>query len=539
MFENAKWITTRYGGPDLDIKPAPFFRKEFTLKQEVKSATVYICALGYGEYYINGEKIHQDVLTTPYTNYDKTVLYNKYDVTRFLTSGKNVFGVIVGNGPYHVAEANSWKDACQTWTANPKFIMQLEVEYVNGEAETIVSDTTCVWTTAEIIYDEWKMAEIHDNRLAIKDWSKPSFDASGWNKSFVGFPPGGKMTLSYIPPIMITDEFPMKKIAENIYDCGQNLSGWVNLKVKGGKSGQEISIIYSERFENGDISTQDIIGLTQHPEKKHIDKVILSGDGEEEFEPKFVYHGFRYIKLVNAPKDVTLTAKFLHTDIKTVADFSCSDATLNELHRMIKWATLSNYHAVPTDCPHREQNGWMADAYLSAQQVLMNYDIDASYTKFVHDIVDCQKESGQLPCVVPQSSWGYNWGSCPGWDTPLFYFPYYMYQINGNKDIIEYVYPYCERYMNFANMMQQGFIVYDGLGDWVAPLETTNKCEPWIIETAFYYAFSNMMAEFSRVLGKDASKYETLAKNIRKAFREKYFVNGTYANDSQTALACV
>lgn len=541
MFENAKWVTKRYGIP-LTAESAPMFRKRFLLKEKPAEGALYVCALGYGEYYINGKKVHEDVLTTPYTNYDKTILYNKYDVTKYLNEGENVFGVIVGDGPFHVEEKNAWKDACQTWFSSARFIMQLDVTYQNGETDSVVSNADCVWHDSDVIYNEWKMGEYHDNRLSIPDWSSAGYDDSDWNGTIVGFPPGGELIKNYIPPILITKRLPMKEIAENIYDCGQNLSGWVYLKVKGGKSGQEVKIIYSERYENGDFRRDMITELTEHPENKHIDKVILSGGGVEEFRPKFAYHGFRYVEIENAPEILEITAEFVHTDLKRIGNFSCSDETLNKLHTMIDWAMLSNYHSIPTDCPHREQNGWTADSMLSAQQAIMNYDMKDVYTKWIKDITDCQKDSGQIPCVVPQSVWGYGWGSCPCWDSPLFIIPYEMYQLDGNTEIVKTVYPSLEKYFKFAEKVQEDYIVNNGLGDWVVPRyreQGCKRCSVWIVETSYYYRFAKIMSEFSEILGKDSTKYDVLAENIRNAFRKKYFLESGLADETQTALATV
>jgi len=532
MFEKAKWI----GGQD-DIKTAssPLFRKTLTIGNTIKSAVLNVCGLGYGVYYINGKRVTKDVLITPFTRFDKRVLYNTYDVRELLSEGENCIGVMLGNGWYNDIAA-TWDYEKADWRHYPKLIFQLDIIYESNEIQSIVSNSS--WKTADgpIIYNHVRCGELYDARMEIAGWNEVDFDDNLWRNAFVCRGAGGVFEPVIIPPIRIVKTLSVKSKIGNVYDFGQNISGWVKIRVKG-KRGSEIKIKYSERLNaDGSIDTENI-NMFNFDELKHTDIYILKGEGTEEWEPSFVYHGFRYVEVLNATDDFEIEARVVHTDINIIGEFECSDDMLNKIHNAARWSTLTNYHGIPTDCPHREQNGWTGDALLSAEQALMNYDIAQCYKKWLRDFKDVQRPNGQLPGIIPTSAWGYNWGSGPAWDSAIILIPYYIYFYTGDKSAIEDMWDNMKLYMAYLDSMSEDDIVNFGLGDWCSP-ENAKVCSSDVTDTAYYYVDAKIMAYCAKALGRESKSFEELAAKIKKAFRERFINDGIVEGDCQTSIAC-
>jgi alpha-L-rhamnosidase len=225
-------------------------------------------------------------------------------------------------------------------------------------------------------------------------------------------------------------------------------------------------------------------------------------------------------------------------------EFSCSNDVLNAIQRCTRWSTLGNFHGMPTDCPHREKNGWTGDASLSAEQVLLNFAPETAYRKWLRDFHDCQRESGQLPGIVPTGGWGFNWGSGPAWDSALILIPWYLYLYRGDLAVLAGNYQRMKLYVDYMTSMAADNIVDYGLGDWCVPHEPSleRTCPSKVTDTAYYYVDSLILGQAAELLGKaaDGKKYRALAGRIRKSFR-KHFVDsktGQVSGKSQTALAC-
>ena len=530
MLQNAKWIAAAN-----TADASPLFRKSFTLDQVPASAVLSACCLGYGVITVNGQPVTDDVLTTGLTKFDASVLYNIYDVAALLRPGENVIGIMLGNGWYNdIAEVWDYEKA--PWRHHPKMILSLEMEWPDLTKREIRSDPT--WTTCDgpAVYNHVRCGERFDARLVQKGFDCPGFDDSAWKNAFICRSPGGVLKPTEMPPIRVLDTLPMKEIAPGLYDCGQNLSGWAKIRVKG-QPGQKISIRYDELVDPDGKLHGHVNSLNRSHELLHCDEYICAGGGWEEWEPHFCYHGFRYALVEGAPADFEIVTRLVHTDLKSLGSFSCSDETLNRIHAASRWSTLTNYHSVPTDCPHREQNGWTGDALLSSEQALMNFDMVEAYRKWMADFRDVQRPSGQLPGVVPTGGWGFNWGSGPAWDSAFILIPLYVWRYRKDARLLEENWDAMERYMRYFDSMAMDYIADFGLGDWCPP-ETTVMCPSALTDTAYYYADACAMAEAARVLDKDPAHYRALAGNIRRAFREKFVKNGLPQAEGQTAIAC-
>ena len=533
MFENSKWISRADAAPQ---SPAPYFRKCFNIEHPVDRVELNVCGLGTGEYYLNSRKVTDEVLITPITQYDKTLIYSSFDITPLVNTGLNVFAAVLGNSWYNLNRKSEWNYNYASWCDVPKIICQIDIWYCDGTFASINSDKSWKTSKRPLIYNEVRYGTYYDARLEQLGWNTVDFDDSGWNNAGICRAPGGILKKIPHTPIRIIKTVMPLSVNGDVYDFGENLSGWLRIKVSGNAE-EQVVIRYSERIEAPDKINPYSINYYTDLSEGHCDKYICSGCGEEIFEPRFTYHGFRYAEIKTPCKILSVEACLVHADLKKIGDFASDNALLNWVHEAIKKSTLCNYFSFPTDCPHREQQGWTGDASLSSDQCLYNYDIRNDYAKWLNDIKDAQLPSGILPSVVPTGGFGYNWGNGPAWDSALMLIPYNIYMYTGDLNPIRQVWQQMKQYMAFLEKMADEYIVCFGLGDWLAPEETV-KCPVEITDTAYYYRFACVMIECSKALGEEPDNYIDLARNIKAAFRMRFMKNGAMIFDTQTAVAC-
>lgn len=532
MFKKARWIAE--DSKITEITPAPLLRKTFVVQKTVKKATMYACGLGHACYYINGKNITDEVLITPVSKYDTRVYYSTFDVTDFISDGKNAIGCVLGNGWYFVTIPR-WDYYKPDWLSHPKLIMKLVLDYADGTTEEMVTDSSWKAAKSAIIYNEDRRGEIYDARLYIDGWNESDFDDSEWKNAFVCRGAGGVMQEIDFPTIRVVKRFQGTKISENVYDIGQNISGWVRIKVKG-EAGSKVTIRYAEILNNdGSIAPEQL--NTIPGSATHTDKYILRGNEVEEWAPSFAYHGFRYAEITGDAEIIEVTGEVVHTDIDVVGRFECNLDMLNKIHNATVWSTLTNTQGIITDCTQREQNGWTGDALVSAEQSIMNFDMFPIYKKWLVDICDTQRPNGQICCLAPTSGWGYNWGSGPAWDSALILIPYYVYKLTGDISLIENYWDNMALYMEFMESMSENDEVCFGLGDWCYPTGA-EPCPIVITDTAYFYIDNKVMAEFAELLGKDGSSYSVRAEQIKNSFRKKYIEKDFNLGDNAVAIAC-
>lgn len=550
-----QWISTPHDLHVINVGhiPAPLFRRSFLLEKKVASARAYVCGLGYYELYINGQKIGDEVLTPAFTRYDETVLYNTYDITDVFKEGENVVGVILGNGWYNCFTKEVWNFEQAPWRDRPKLMLQINIKFDDGSETWIVTDRQWRVSSGPIVFDGLRNGEFYDARLEKTGWNDVGYDDSNWENAIIVAGPGGVLRSQQMTPIRVTKTIVPKSVREVrpgvfVYDLGQNISGWAQIRVSG-PAGTTITMKYAEKLkEDGDIDTSNIDVFVKSGEFQ-TDKYTLKGEGVEVWEPRFTYHGFQYVQVTGFPGTPTLDnlrGRVVHTDFETRGEFECSNELLNRIQQAARWATVSNYVGIPTDCPHREKNGWTGDAQLSAEQVLLNFDPMTAYTKWMADFKDVQRKSGQLPGIVPTGGWGYNWGSGPAWDSAMILIPWYMYLYCGDKAILENVYDNMRRYVDFMTTMATDGILEFGLGDWCPPEggASGHKCPVWVTSTAYYYVDTYILSRIAELLGKDgdANRYAQLAQSIRDSFRKKFFEAEDeqlkVAVKDQTSLSC-
>lgn len=514
LFHPSDWRGDWISGENL-------FRHEFELKEAPRRARAYICGLGYYELHLNGQKVGDHVLDPGWTTYAKRVLYVTYDVTPYLKKGKNAIGVMLGRG----------------WSKAKILLFQLYIETQDGQLVEIHSDEQ--WKTARgpIIEDSIYHGETYDARLEEPGWDLPNFNDSAWKKAQKAEPPGGVLSSQMMPAIKIVDTLVPLRMTNPapgvfVFDLGQNISGWAQLKVSGPR-GTDVRLRFAELlYDNGMINQENLRSARAE------DHYILKGEGEEIWEPRFTYHGFRYIEVTGfpgVPKIDSVRGRVVHTAVSPTGNFSCSNQLLNDLQRIILWGQKTNLHSIPTDCCQRDERmGWMGDAHVTAEEAIMNFDMAAFYTNFLRNIRDVQGEDGSITDTVPHV-----WGSRPAdpaWGTAYPLIAWYMYLYYGDKRILEEHYEPLKKYVEFLRSKAENNLVkFSHYGDWVA----IDKSPGSLVSSFYYYYDVRILAEIAKILGKEkeAEEYSNLAASIKEAFNREYFdaVTRNYAGGSQTA----
>jgi alpha-L-rhamnosidase len=543
--QQAKWIGRSgvlNGNWQAKVIPAPFFRKKFVYNQDSAKAEVAICGLGYYELFINGRKVGDHVLDPVVTQYNQHVRYVVYDVTEYLHAGDNVIAVVLGNGWYNAHTEEIWHFNKSPWYDYPKFLLQMEAD----NQIVLISDASWRCKPGPIVFDGLRNGETYDARLELDGWLGSDYDDSTWEHAARVAPPGGVLEEQTMPPCKVMQTIPCAEQwitpeGNTLYDFGENLTGWVKIKVSG-ESGAELIIKYGERLSDNRSLEQDINSVLTLSGEFQTDRYILKGGGNEVWEPRFTYHGFQYaqISITGAAEIDKIEARFVHTAFEQIGTFSCSDKTINRLQECTLRSYKGNFTGIPTDCPHREKNGWTGDAQLAAETGLWNFDTATSYEHWIDTIADTQRPSGQLPGIIPNSGWGYNCGNGPAWDSAFILIPWYIYLYTGRVNAIKAHYDAMKKYVDYCSYMADGNIVSFGLGDW-CHVDQERIVDPALTSTAYYYVDALIIAKFAEILGRtgDIQSYTALAADIKKAFNKCFYRgNGIYAKGEQTAMGC-
>ena len=537
------------------LLPAPYFRKDITLKSEVKSARIYTTGLGYFELSLNGEKVSDHELDPMVTQYDQRVKYLTFDVTNQMQSGTNTVGMILGNGWYNLHTRSAWDFDQANWRDSPKMILQMIVEYVDGTTELFTSDNTWKTSAGPILFDGIRNGEFYDNRMSLGDWNKPGYDDSDWEQAKVVNGPEGILSSQVMPPIRVTQKLKPKSVVKigdkHVIDFGQNMAGRIQLEVNG-NSGDSIVMKYGERINDKGLLDQQELQRFIWTGNAQTDVYISNGDKYETYSPGFMYHGFQYVEIEGYRGELTsdkIIAEMMHTDLKNAGTFSCSNTLFNQLHEAGKWAFLSNYHGYPTDCPHREKIGWTGDAQLSAEMGLYNFDLYNSYKKWLDDFIDQQRPNGQISGIVPTAGWGFTFGrdsedpafehGCgPQWEAAFITLPYQLYLHYGDPSILEKYYPYLQQYLDYLEKTSEGNLLSIGIDDH-KPVKVVT--EGPILSSGFYYYVAKTLSDIAGILNKsnDSITYKSLASNIKSSFLDKYYdpSTGQVGNGGQTSLS--
>ena len=534
---------------DIDLKPAPWFRKEFTTSKTIQSARAFIAIGGLYELYVNGQKVGNHRLDPMYTRFDRRILYVAHDVTKMITEGKNAVGVLLGNGWYNHQSPAVWYFDEAPWRARPKFCIDLHITYADSTKEIISTGTDWKTSLSDIIFNSIYTAEHQDARLNQPGWNSAGFDDSGWKDAIPVSAPSNNIVAQNLHPIRNVLEIPasvMVKFSDKnyLFDFGRNISGVSKLKIQG-EAGTEIRLIHAERLgKNGkaDLSNIDVhYRPTDDKDPFATDIYILSGN-EDEFMPHFNYKGFQYVEIISSkPVDLSkesVTAYFMHSDVPVAGNIHSSNETLNKIWEATNNSYLSNLPGIPTDCPQREKNGWTGDAHIAIETGLYNFDGITVYEKWLADHRDEQQPNGVLPAIIPTSGWGYTWANGPDWTSTIAIIPWNIYLFYGDSRLLEQCYDNIKRYVEHINDESPEGLTNWGLGDWV-PVKSVSPKE--FTSSVYYFTDVKILAKAAQLFGyqNDFEKYTALAEKIKNAINSKYLntATGMYVTGLQTELS--
>lgn len=531
--------TEKYNTLDEHV-PAYYFRRAFNVEKSTDvKITVAVC--GFYELYLNGNKITRGFLSPYISNTDDYIYYDEYDVT--LNEGENVIGLWLGNGFQNNPGGYIWDFHKSPFRSAPMVALTV----CDGENTVLHSDTSFKIAPSPILTDDYRFGEYYDANCEIDGWNMPGFDDSAWASALSATPPKGELRLANVAPITKEQEITPVSITPHgdgyIYDFGVSNAGVCRLCIKGEK-GQEVILRYADALqEDGDLDIKQILVSPNEENLKiaHRDTYVCKG-GKETYEPTFTYHGFRYVKVTGITKEQAtkslLTYLVYHTELNSRGDFECSDKVANTLQEMTRRSIVSNFHHFPTDCPQREKNGWTADAALTSETVLINFDPERNYREWMYNIYKAQREDGALPGIVPTGGWGFNWGNGPAWDSVLAYLPYFVYLYRGDTEIIKASVPSFMKYLGYIRTRcDENGLLAIGLGDWChAGNEGDTGCKAPLILTDSIMSMdiANKIAFMLDAIGmnEEAEYARGEAEKYRAAIRANLIDENLYAAGS-------
>ena len=552
----ARWIgLNRTAGNDDTLSEktrlsARMLRKDFQIQKNVKKATAYVCGLGLFELYINGNKISDQVLVPALSEYNKRAYYLTYDVTGQLNQGSNAMGVILGNGRYFALRKMT--PAPTTNYGFPKLILQLDLEYADGTNQTIASDET--WklaTDGPIVANNEYDGEEYDATREKQGWNQPGFNDSAWKQAAMVEPASPLLCAQPIAPIAVMETISPVAVKEIkpgvfIFDMGQNMVGWTRLKVKG-DPGIKVKLRFSETLKiDGSLYLENLRGANV------TDIYTLRGVGTETWEPRFTYHGFRFVEMTGFPGKPDLTAlegRVVYDNIPVTGSFETSDSMINAIYKNVCWGMKGNYRSIPTDCPQRdERQGWLGDRATGSKGESFIFETSKFYAKWMQDINDAQREDGSVPNVAP-SYWKI-YSDNVTWPGTYLIISNMLYDQYGNLEPVSTHYDSFRKWIFYmkGKYLKDCILVKDTYGDWCMPPEaqelihsndTTRITRGEILSTTFFYHMLTLMQKFAGLLNKteDASAFKQLSDSIYFAYNQKFFNNklNYYGNNTATA----
>ena len=511
-------------------------RRSFKPWKTIKKAELRICGLGFYELTINNKKVGDAEFAPLWSDYDKSIFYNLYDVTSYLQLGDNEIRVLLGNGFYNEQGGRYHKLRISFGPPTLKFF--LYVIYEDGMRERLLSDENWEWTPSPIVFNSIYGGEDYDARIEPTDW-RPGVILEA---------PKGLLRKQIAKPVKIMEQFPVKKTLRKdslmVLDMGQNLAGYPEITVSG-KPGQYLKITPAETLTPEGLCNQKQTG------RPHYYTYILKGEGKETWHPRFSYYSYRYLQIegdIKVLKDIK--SCFIYNSAQRIGEFECSNPLINDTHKLIDRAIRSNWQAVWTDCPAREKLGWLEQDWLNGEALVYNYDAQSMIEQTMQNIVDAQHEDGSMPEIAPEytqftGSWARPFQESPEWGGAIIALPMLYWQHYGDISLAREYYEPMKRYINYLASQDSAYILKMGLGDWYdyGPGRagfSQNTPMP-LVSTAHYYQWMCYMYVLAKQLGKrdEAYAFNQRAENIRQAFNREFYdaKRKTYGTGSQCSLA--
>lgn len=539
----AQWI-----GPgqeeDTISRPSPYFRREFRLDKPVQSATAYITSHGMYEARLNGQRVGDAYLNPGWTSYQTRLQYQQYDVTGLLREGANAVGAVLGNGWYR--DYLAWADSRDHYGKDISLLLQLDITFADGTTERLVSDSSWVSRTGPILNSEIYDGETYDSTRELDGWDTPGYDDGAWQPVRVASFGKANLIATENEPVRKHETFKPVQImttpqGETVVDFGQNLVGWVQLRLTGTR-GQKVTLHHAEVLtKEGNFYTDNLRAADQ------LATYILNGRTGQVLEPHFTFFGFRYVKVEGfTPSAENMTAIALYSDMEPAGTFTSSDPLLNQLQHNIQWGQRGNFLDVPTDCPQRDERlGWTGDAQAFFRTAAYNRNVNSFFSKWLKDLAADQLDNGSVPFVVPNVL-GPNASGSAGWADVSTIIPWESYLLYGDRDLLETQYPSMKAWVEFIRSRSTDDLWNTGFhfGDWLfyRPHDDNDGrsavTDKYLIAQSFYAYSTELLLKAARVLGKseDIQAYTKLLEDVKAAYRREYLTaTGRLVSGTQTA----
>ncbi|WP_294501718.1 glycoside hydrolase family 78 protein [uncultured Bacteroides sp.] len=566
-------VKAAWAAVDTLAKKSICLRRKFRTDKKVVEATASVCGLGFYEFSLNGKKVGDSEFAPLWSDYDKSVYYNTYDVTELLQKGENVAGVLLGNGFYNV-QGGRYRKLLISFGA-PTLLFSLVINYEDGTRETIYSDNDWKYDLSPITFNCIYGGEDYDARREQEGWNKIGFNDRQWRPVVVQEAPKGMLRPQKAAPVKIMERYDIQKVTKLtseqvasackstkrtvdpsafVLDMGQNLAGFPEITVRG-KRGQKVTLIVAEALTDEGACNQRQTG------RQHYYEYTLKGEGDETWHPRFSYYGYRYIQVEGAvlkgqknpgklPVLKNIQSCFVYNSARKVSTFECSNPIFNAAHRLIEKAVRSNMQSVFTDCPHREKLGWLEQVHLNGPGLLYNYDLTAFAPQIMRNMADAQHANGAMPTTAPEyvvfEGPGMDaFAESPEWGGALVIFPYMYYETYGDDSLIKKYYQNMRRYVDYLSTRADRHILSFGLGDWYDYGDfragfSRNTPVP-LVATAHYYMSVDYLIKAASIVGNDydVRYYSSLAYDIMVAFNERFLNHDTaqYGTGSQCSNA--
>jgi alpha-L-rhamnosidase len=553
--------TARMIAPDEDFDGAPLLRREVPLDSGhggVTEARLYATAHGLFTASIDGAPVSDDVLSPGWSSYEWRLRYREYDVTdlvRAAPDGLVVLGLALGNGWFRGRLA--WGGGRAYYGSELAALAQLEVVFEDGHRQVIGTDDAWRAGPSDVVANDLYDGETIDARLRDDGWQHPGFDGRRWTGVHVeeDFDPA-TLTPYLGPPVVRHEGIPPVRIwsspsGKTLVDFGQNLVGWLRFTVRG-ERGATITVRHAEVLENGEL------GVRPLRTAKATDRFILSG-GEDTFEPTLTFHGFRYAEVDGWPGELgtdALVAVVVHSDLRRIGEFACSDELLNQLHGNVVRSLQGNALDLPTDCPQRDERlGWTGDIAVFAPTAAFLFDVDDFLRDWLADLDAEQRAAdGRVPYVIPDifkhmpSRPGRPNESTAIWGDAAVWVPWALWEAYGEVDVLEHGYEAMAAHVRRVESLLSPTGLWDTgfqYGDWLDPTAPPDdpgaaKADKGVVATACLYRSARLVAEAASLLGRtaDAEHFGALAERTRTAFDRHYVSDdGAIHSDAQTVYA--
>ncbi len=575
-------------------KQSIYLRKEVTVEKKVANAVIYISGLGHYELTLNGKRVGDAQFDPLWSDYDKTIYYSAYDVTEQLKK-KNAIGVLLGNGFFNQQGGRYVK--MQVSFGPPTLLLRMDITYTDGTREVVCSDESWKYANSPLTFNDMYGGEDYDAQLEQPGWDTPKFDDAEWQPVVVQTPPEGQLKPQTTDPVKIMETYAPQSVALKrsviqekvnnvlVFDMGQNLSGFPRVTVKG-KKGDVIRLTVAENVHEDGTVNQSQSGSPYYY------TYTLKGGGEEVWQPRFTYYGYRYIQVEGAklekmnkmtgdrnekkgaggtdnmtetvapnetggsretedPHDLPVIKKmescFVYNSSDRIGQFECSNPLFNDAYRLIINAVKSNMHAVFTDCPHREKLGWLEQVHLNGPGLFYNFNLSTFAPKIMQDIRDAQLPNGLVPDIAPEYViFVEGFRDSPEWGSAAVILPFLYYQFYGDKSLIVDYYDVMKGYVDYLSTTATNHIVSHGLGDWCdyrvdQPYGVSHNTPVPLSATMHYYMVVDYLAQAAEITGnqEDLDKYTALREEVKAAFNKEFFNEKTlvYGTGSQASYA--